>query len=94
VVDADRHARLVSLLEATGEAHHAYERELGEPDPAWPEWYAKWLLDHGFDEMVETVSGEDALTEALVHAEKAYFELSPDESWQEFYATYLLRRYA
>jgi hypothetical protein len=38
--------RLALLLRATAEAHHAYEAELGRPDPNWVEWYAQFMIDN------------------------------------------------
>jgi hypothetical protein len=36
---------LARLLREAERAHGEYERQLGQPDPEWPSWYAGWILD-------------------------------------------------
>jgi len=36
--------RLRTLLRVAESAHAAYETELGQEDPDWPEWYAKFIV--------------------------------------------------
>ena len=36
--------RLRTLLRVAESAHGAYEAERGEPDPDWPEWYARFIV--------------------------------------------------
>jgi hypothetical protein len=36
---------LADLLREAERAHAAYERELGQRDEDWPEWYAGYILD-------------------------------------------------
>jgi hypothetical protein len=35
---------LADLLREAERAHGAYERELGQRDEDWPEWYASYIL--------------------------------------------------
>jgi hypothetical protein len=37
--------QLADLLREAERAHGEYERELGERDEEWPEWYAGYILD-------------------------------------------------
>ncbi|HEX4407157.1 MAG TPA: VOC family protein [Xanthobacteraceae bacterium] len=43
---------LLSALKSTADAHGLHEKELGKPDPDWPQWYAaymtKTLIDDGY----------------------------------------------
>ena len=34
---------LLDLLKRTAAAHGLHEKELGKPDPDWPQWYAKYM---------------------------------------------------
>lgn len=86
----DRQSRLADLLADAASAHHAYEVELGRADPGWPEWYARWLVEHGLGELMAPAPDVATLEHALVTAEKEYEEQDPDEPWEAFYADYLL----
>jgi hypothetical protein len=34
---------LTEALQSAAAAHGRYERELGRPDPDWPQWYARHM---------------------------------------------------
>lgn len=34
---------LLDLLKRTAAAHGLHEKELGKPDPDWPQWYAEYM---------------------------------------------------
>ena len=34
---------LLDLLKRTAAAHGLHEKELGNPDPDWPQWYAEYM---------------------------------------------------
>jgi hypothetical protein len=34
---------LLDLLERAAKAHGIHEKELGKPDPDWPQWYAEHM---------------------------------------------------
>jgi len=34
---------LLELLKGAAMAHGLHERELGRPDPDWPQWYAEFM---------------------------------------------------
>jgi hypothetical protein len=34
---------LVDLLKRAAQAHGLHEKELGRPDPDWPQWYAEHM---------------------------------------------------
>jgi hypothetical protein len=38
-------ADLTAALRRAEEAHGRHEAEIGHPDPDWPEWYAKYMVD-------------------------------------------------
>jgi aspartate/methionine/tyrosine aminotransferase len=33
----------LNLLKRAANAHHVYEKQLGQPDPDWPQWYAEHM---------------------------------------------------
>jgi len=38
-------ADLAAAMRRAEEAHGRYERELGKPDPDWPGWYARYMVE-------------------------------------------------
>jgi hypothetical protein len=36
--------RLAELLREAADAHHEYEKDLGERDDDWPAWYAEYVI--------------------------------------------------
>jgi hypothetical protein len=36
---------LAGALRRAEDAHGRYEKELGHPDPDWPDWYAQYMVD-------------------------------------------------
>ena len=34
---------LLDLLKRAAQAHELHEKELGKPDPDWPQWYAQHM---------------------------------------------------
>jgi hypothetical protein len=39
----DTKALFLKLLEEAAQAHGVHEKELGKPDPDWPQWYAEHM---------------------------------------------------
>ncbi|MBQ1026437.1 hypothetical protein [Micromonospora sp. C95] len=36
---------LAAALRRAASAHDRHEKELGHPDPDWPDWYARHMVD-------------------------------------------------
>jgi hypothetical protein len=94
-------SEISSLLSGAKTAHRRYEVEAlgGNRDEDWPEWYAGYLLDHGWLDLVPG-SGASAATadlrarlaELLAEADRLHRANAPDEEWQDYYARFLLSR--
>lgn len=41
--ETDTTALIVDLLKRAAQAHGEHEKEIGKPDPDWPEWYAAYM---------------------------------------------------
>ena len=41
----DSASDLAAALRRAEAAHGLHEKELGHPDPDWPDWYAQYMLD-------------------------------------------------
>jgi hypothetical protein len=39
----DTTALFLKLLKGAAQAHGVHEKELGKPDPDWPQWYAEHM---------------------------------------------------
>ena len=37
--------RLADMLRDAEKAHGVYEQRIGHPDPDWPKWYARHIID-------------------------------------------------
>lgn len=86
--DQARRAALVQRLSAANAAHGEYEKTVlhGVYDEQWPEWYAAYLIDRGWNELFARVWNVDELSAALRQADAAYRAAASNVSWQEFYA--------
>lgn len=96
--DQQRRVELAQRLSEAGAAHGQYEMTAlhGEYDQQWAEWYARFLLDHGWNDLwarldsparVWTVS---ELSDALRHADTDQRATAPQQRWQDFYAERLV----
>lgn len=87
------HTRLVRQLAAAARAHDLFERtELhGVRDEQWSDWYAHYLIEHGWNEGQEPGWTEEALAAALREADVAYREVEREETWPSYYATRLAK---
>jgi hypothetical protein len=36
---------LADALRRAEDAHGRHEKEIGHPDPDWPDWYARYMVD-------------------------------------------------
>jgi hypothetical protein len=41
----DSVADLAEALRRAAAAHGEHEKEIGHPDPDWPDWYAQYMVD-------------------------------------------------
>jgi hypothetical protein len=85
-------AALAALLGETGSAHGAYETaELGGVyDQQWPAWYARYLVDHGVETLLDRAVTTDGVAALLAECDEAYKRENPAMSWPDFYARRLL----
>ncbi len=88
--DQQRHAELVRRLNDAKEAHFQFqETELGGVyDQQWSDWYARFLLDQGWNRLFTREWNAEQLAEALRRADVEQRANAPDAKWQEYYADY------
>jgi hypothetical protein len=85
--------RIADLLRETGGAHHRAFAATNGDDPAWPRWYAEYLLAPLGDLLGRALTA-DALAAELRSLDVAHRTLAGAPSWPAFYADRLLMRYA
>ena len=92
MTDKERRAAAVEHLTAAGAAHSVYEKnELnGEYDQQWAEWYAQYLVEHGWNDLFQNAWNVPDLTTALQDSNAAHRQYEPNARWYEFYAPRLL----
>jgi hypothetical protein len=85
--------KVSELLHEAGETHHRVYRIVDGDDPDWASWYADWLID--LSELPRLLGGAPVRSElvyTLVSLDKEYGAASPDERWEDWYATRILER--
>jgi len=84
---------LASLLGETAEAHHRAFAATDGADPDWPQWYASYLLDHGFDRFAEgSAVSAKSLTDSLIDVDRRHRSEAAPPPWEPYYAKHLLER--
>lgn len=78
---------LKRVLGAAGRAHHEV---FGGPNPGWPEWYSKFMLDNGLGAELGFEPPLDQVVGWLVRADAIHRSDAPDEHWPGFYAGLIL----
>mgnify|MGYP000188557401 FL=1 len=84
----ERRAKIIEQLAAAQAAHAEYEATTlnGVYDQQWADWYAEYLLAHGWNDLFSQSWAADSLTAALRQADAAHRATAPQQRWHEFYA--------
>lgn len=87
---ADRIGAVRALLEATRQAHGAFEQtELqGVHDKKWAHWYAEYAVKHGMCNVVGHSLTTDQIERFFAESNGDFERVDPAEPW----ATYTARR--
>ena len=82
----DAVVRITELLLRTDEAHRKYlNRVLGvRDDTAWPEWYAEYLIGHGFDMIVDDRLAAELLVGFLTRCRDEHEACGSEGLWIKF----------
>jgi len=86
-------SRVAELLHEAAETHHVVYRITDGEDQDWASWYADWLLD--LSELPDVLGARPVrshLVHALVELDRIYTAESPDERWEDWYASRLVRQ--
>lgn len=91
--DQERRAELSQRLASASAAHAEYEMTAlhGEYDQEWAEWYARYLLDHGWNDLFAQEWMPDELADALRRSDIEQRANAPHRHWYEYYAELLAR---
>jgi hypothetical protein len=87
-VAADQQAAIEHLLRAAEAAHGAYERaELGGVyDRQWADWYARWLVEHGYNTLADVEIEAEGLSALLDRLFALYKANGSGEDWAAYFA--------
>jgi hypothetical protein len=80
--------KVSELLHEAGETHHQVFRITDGADDDWASWYADWLIK--LSELPELLGAPPVRSELvymLVKLDKDYTAQSPEEKWEDFYAS-------
>ena len=86
-------SRVAELLHEAAETHHVVYRITDGGDPDWASWYADWLLD--LSELPDVLGARPVrshLVHVLVELDRMYTAENPDERWEDWYASRLVRQ--
>jgi hypothetical protein len=84
-------SRVSGLLHEAAETHHQVFRITDGADDDWASWYSQWLTT--LSELPELLGAKvvrSELTYLLVRLDKEFAERSPDEPWEDYYASTLV----
>lgn len=86
--ETERRQQLQQALAKASAAHFEYETNTlqGVYDQQWAEWYAEFMLAHGWNDMCAQEWNVAALAATLRQLDQEYRAQAPQNSWQEFYA--------
>jgi hypothetical protein len=79
------------LLHEAGETHHRVFRIVDGADNDWASWYADWLIK--LSELPTLLGAKPVPSELvylLVSLDKEYTARSPDQPWEDYYASRVL----
>ena len=90
-----RIGRVSDLLHEAGEVHHTVFRIVDGADDDWATWYSGWLTALSeLPEVLGTKPVRSELTWLLVKLDKEYTDRKPDERWEDYYATQVVRHFS
>lgn len=93
-VTDDRASRVSALLHEAGETHHVVYRITDGADDDWASWYSDWLVNHSeLGEILGSQPIRSELTALLVELDREYSDRSPDQRWEDYYASRLVERF-
>ena len=84
-----------NLLHEAGETHHQVFRITDGADDDWASWYADWLTK--LSELPDILGSQvvrSRIAYMLVKLDDEYTATSPDEKWEDFYATRIVAELA
>ena len=88
-----RKETITALLHQAGEEHLATHRETNGDDPEWPIWYAGYLLENGFETLLDAKLLKSDLIYLLVLVDKQQKSEAPGSQWEKYYADFFVKRY-
>ena len=89
-----RTTKVGELLHEAGETHHVVYRIVDGADDDWASWYSNWLVNLSeLPELLGRKPVRSELTYLLVKLDKDYAAESPDEPWEDWYASRLVEHF-
>ena len=90
----DKIRQVTDLFEQTDSAHHSYQSKVlkGNQDIHWSEWYAEYLIGHGFDLLMEDRLATELLVSFLRKSREDHRSSGSKLSWKEFAAREIVER--
>lgn len=85
--DTRNASKFARLLGSAGRAHH---EAVGGPNPGWPQWYAKFLVDNDIADHVGFQPTVDEVADWLKRADAMHRAEAPEQPWPPYYAEVIL----
>jgi hypothetical protein len=85
-------SRIAALLLQTSEAHQHYHHFVldGKEDPDWAKWYALYIIEHDWRQLMNQVWTFGQLSQFLMQAYEIYTSDRPSLSWIDYTAQQIL----
>jgi glutaredoxin len=89
----ERRDALITLLKATGEAHHEAFLATDGADPDWAMWYAAHLADEARALLTNGPETQTEWVRLLADLAEEHAARAPDADWTQYYAQHLMERF-
>lgn len=85
--------QLTELLQRAGQAHGHYENTVlkGVYDQDWAPWYADWVVQHGFNQLLNTNHDAASLGQLLFDLNEDHKRDTSAQSWASYTAVRLVQ---
>ena len=94
-IPAANQTKVAALLHEAAETHHLVYRITDGDDSDWASWYADWLTRLSeLPELLGKAPVRSELVYLLVQLDKDFVADDPKESWEDYYASRILKHFA
>jgi hypothetical protein len=86
--------QVTQLLSQAGSAHHVFEQSVlkGVYDQEWPTWYAQYVIEHGFNDLLGQPLTVEHLGRFLAENYELYKRENSKLGWADYTAQQIVEK--